>query len=292
MAELAERLPEGAERGGPRAAGLGRRPHQRLRRRPRRDRRRPEAARRATDRLLRPARAPPADDLLGPAGDPRRLRRRGAPGAARPHTATRTASAAARRGAGRAARARRLAGARPRPLPLRALRDRGGGAGPRGAGRRSPPSASGCATPRACGKPLRALMPASRAPMPTVAAPLRRWHRPKPRCRAPPDSTRRSTRWPSGSRHWLSRPATRPRSCATTPRGSPPIRPLCRRSRSGWRRSTGSSASTAAASSRCWPTPSAVARRSPSWRAPRSATPRPRRRLPRPKRGATSWAKR
>ncbi len=42
-------------------------------------------------------------------------------------------------------------------------------------------------------------MPGSPAPMRTVAAPLRRWHRPKPHCRAPPDSTRRSTRWPSGS---------------------------------------------------------------------------------------------
>ena len=75
MAELAERLPEGAEE-----VVLGRRvsaarAHQRLRRRPRRLGRRPEAARRPAARLLRPARAPQADDRLGAARDPRRLRR-------------------------------------------------------------------------------------------------------------------------------------------------------------------------------------------------------------------------
>ena len=47
MAEVAERLPDGARRGRARAAGLGRRADQRLRRRARRHGRRPEAARRA-----------------------------------------------------------------------------------------------------------------------------------------------------------------------------------------------------------------------------------------------------
>ena len=82
-ARRARRAAAGGGRGGrARPAGLGRGPDQRLRRRPRRHGRRPEAARRAPARLLRPARAPPADDLLGPAGDPRRLRRGRAPGAA------------------------------------------------------------------------------------------------------------------------------------------------------------------------------------------------------------------
>src|ERR1700709_1361183 len=70
------RAPAGGRRGDRAgAAGLLRRPDQRFRRRARRERRGSEAARREAARLLRAARAPAADDLLGAAGDPRRLRR-------------------------------------------------------------------------------------------------------------------------------------------------------------------------------------------------------------------------
>ena len=190
---------------------------------------------------------------------------------------------AARRRAGRAARARRVAGARPRPLPLRALRDRGGGAGARGAGgdggrARAPAPRRGPA--RGGG---RAPTPAWPAPRRTAAARRRRWPRPNRCCRARPASTRprrdrRAGRGAGGRARRRRLP-----SCATTPRGSRPTRRRCWRSRSGWRRSTGSSASTAAASSRCSRTPSAAGPRSPAWRAPRCAAPRPRRRWPRPR---------
>ena len=287
MAELAERLPEGADEvvlgrrvsaGGRTSAFVAGRAATAADL---------KAAGRAAARLLRPARAPQADDLLGPDGGARRLRRGRAPGAARalPRGAPRVP--AARRRAGRAARARRLAGARSRPLPLRALRDRGGRARPgraRRAGRRARAAAPRRGTARGGGGRPRGRWP---APKRTAAAPRRRWPRPKRGCRRRRASTRRSTRSPSGSPRWtveLGDVAAELRDYADGLEADPGR--LAQRSRSGWRRSTGSSASTAAASSRCSPTPSAAARRSPGWRAPRSAGRRPRRRWPRPRRAA------
>ena len=207
-------------------------------------------------------------------------------------TARRTASAGGSPPSWPSCASRGLAGARPRPLSLRALRDRGGGARPRGAGRDRRASASACATPRVCAKRRPAPTPGWPGPKRTAAARRRRWPRPNRCCRARPASTPASTRSPSGWRRWRSSSATSARSCATTPRGWRPTRGRCWRSRSGWKRSTSSSASTAAASSRCWPTPSAAGRRSRGWRAPRCAAPRPRRRWPRPRSGAQELGER
>ena len=273
----AGRAAAGGRRGGRAGtAGLGRRADQRLRRRARGDGRRPEAARRPAARLLRPARAPQADDLLGPAGGPRRLRRGRAPGdaAALPRGAPRVRPA--RRRAGRAARARRARGS--------ATSTSTATSSPRS--RRSAPDPEERAELAAERERLRhaeglrdaaagAHAGPGRAPRRTAAARRRRWPRPNRGCRARPGSTPASTRSPSGSRRWRSSSATSARSCATTPRASRPTRRRCWRSRSGWRRSTGSSASTAAASSRCSPTPSAAGRRSRGSRAPRCAAPRP-----------------
>ena len=82
--------------------------------------------------------------------------------------------------AGRAARARGRAGARPRPAALRARGDRGGGARPRRGGASWRPSASGCATPRACARRPPARWRRSPAPTRTAAAPAARWARPRP----------------------------------------------------------------------------------------------------------------
>ena len=229
MAEIAERLPEGADEvvlgrrvsaqaGGPAPSSPAAPP-------------RPsdlKAAGRAAARLLRPARAPQADDLLGPDGRARRLRRRRAAGAARalPRGAPRVP--AARRRAGRAARARRLARARSRPLSLRALRDRGGGAGSRRRSGSWAASASACATPRACARRRPARTRSRSAPRRTAAAPPRRWPRPRRCCRAWREST------PSldalaerASAPWRSSSATSPPSCATTSTGSRPTRAAC-----------------------------------------------------------------
>ena len=132
---------------------------------------------------------------------------------------------AARRRAGRAARARGLAGARSRPLPLRALRDRGGRARPRRAGRSSRPSASGCATPRACARrPAGAHAGAGRRRRGRRrrgggAGPGRIAAAGRGRARRRPRRDRRAGR---GARGRARR--RRRRSCATTPRGSRPTR--------------------------------------------------------------------
>ena len=101
-------------------------------------------------------------------------------------------SAALAPGARRAARARGCAGARPRSPALRARRDRGGGARRRASSPSSRPSASACATPRACAQrppgrsrrsPIRTRRAMRPAPWPRPPGRLARWRA----------STRRST---------------------------------------------------------------------------------------------------
>ena len=164
--------------------------------------------------------------------------------------------------------------------------------GPRASGPSWRPSASGCATPRACARrppaPTRALAGAEEdgggaaAALAQAEALLQGGGRARPR----PRRARRAGRGAGG------RARRRRLGAARLRRGrSRPTRASWRRSRSGWKRSTGSSASTAAASSRCSPTPSAAGRRSRGWRAPRSAAPRPRRRWPTAERAPrASWA--
>ena len=106
----------------------------------------------------------------------------------------------ARRRAGRAARARGLAGARSRPLPLRALRDRGGRARPRGAGRDRGASASACATPRACARRRPAPTRGWPGPTRTAAARRRRWPQAESLLQGAAGLDPASTRSPSGSR--------------------------------------------------------------------------------------------
>ena len=157
----------------------------------------------APARLLRPARAPQADDRLGPAGDPRRLRRRRAPGAARalPRGPPRVPSRLARR-AGRAARARGLARARPRPLPLRALRDRGG---------RRPTRTSASAT----GGRARAAAPRRGPARGGGRRPRRRWPGPTRTAAARPAALAQAESRLAGAR-----PASTPAS-TRSPSGSP-----------------------------------------------------------------------
>ena len=81
LAEIARAAAGRRRRDRPGAARRRLRPHQRLRRRALGLGRRPAGAWLAAARVLRPARAPQAHPCLGPARDPRRLRRRRAPGA-------------------------------------------------------------------------------------------------------------------------------------------------------------------------------------------------------------------
>ena len=162
LAELAERAARRRRRGRPRppglasgrtsafvagAGGVGGRP---------------EAARRAAARLLRPARASQADDLLGPAGDPRRLRRRRAPRA--PRARYREAHARVPGGSPPSwPSCASATGSRERDLDLLPLRARGDRGGRRPTPRSRPSwrrSASGCATPRACAAAAGARTPA------------------------------------------------------------------------------------------------------------------------------------
>ena len=116
--------------------------------------RRPARGRGRAAVVLRPARAPQAHARLLAAGDPRRLLRRGAPGASCAVRGDLCAGARARGDAGRAARARRGPRARARPARVRAAGDRGsrslGGRGGRAArGARAPAPPRGAARSRA-----------------------------------------------------------------------------------------------------------------------------------------------
>ena len=79
-----------------------------------------------------------------------------------------------------------------------------------------------------------------------------------------------STRWPSAGARWPTRPTTSPASCCATPRGSRASPARSRPPRSAWPCSTAWSASTAARSPPCSRTPSAAARGATSSPAPRS----------------------
>ena len=120
--------------------------------------------------------------------------------------------------------ARGLAGARPRPLPLRALRDRGGRARPPRSATRWRPSASACATPRACARRRRAPTPAWLGAEEDGGGAAAALAQAESLLQGAAGSTPASTRSPSGSRRWRSSSATSARSCATTPRGSRPTR--------------------------------------------------------------------
>ena len=147
---------------------------------------------------------------------------------------------AARRRAGRAARARRLAGARPRPLPLRAVGDRGGGARPRrggGAGGRARAAAPRRGAARGGGRRPRRRSP---APTRTAAARRARWPRPRRCCRASAGVDAELDALAERLGAARGRAGRRRRaSCATTSRGSRPTPGGSPRSRSGSTRSTG-----------------------------------------------------
>ena len=201
------------------------------------------AARRAPARLLRPARAPQADARLGPAGDPRRLRRRRAPRAPRalPRGPPRGPGGSQRE----LAELREREGTRERDLDLmrfelseieelapdpqeraelgaererlrhaEGLRDRRGSERARGADR---------------GRGATAAAPRRRSRRRRVG----RWTA-RPGVDARLDATRRA-----GRRRSRSSSPTSAASCAPTPRVSRPTRSAWRRSRSGSKRSTG-----------------------------------------------------
>ena len=184
MAELAERLPEGAEEIvlGRRVSASGR--TSAFVAGPRRHRRRPEAARRPAARLLRPARAPQADDLPrrrwtcstgSPAtstwGCASATARRTASACGWPPSWPSCASATARGSAtstSTATSSPRSRRSRPTPPRRRSWR----------------PSASGCATPRDCARRRRGRTPARPGPTRTAAGRRALWPRPRRCCRA------------------------------------------------------------------------------------------------------------
>ena len=171
-------------------------------------------------RLLRPARAPQAHAGLRAARDPRRLLRRGAPGAAR--GSSRRRYARVRELEATLAELRERAGARERELDLLAFE-----LAEIEAADPSRPRRPSCARARERLRHLEALRGAAlgaargggarrgrRASPALLAAGGARARR---RRRA---STRRSTRWPSAGARWPTRPTTSPASCCATPRGS------------------------------------------------------------------------